>query len=146
MWEDFPNFFTQKANGSFCQKSDILSRRRPKTVHTQGLVAKVEWEVVENPMNLTAIYESGSDTVLMRISETANLFEDSDGLTPSIALKFLIDGQESYNIFGMQALTASGDWNFFDPNLSNRLDPLDTSVEAGYITDQTLRKKMVEGN
>ena len=97
-------------------------------------------------MNLTAIYESGSDTVLMRISETANLFEDSDGLTPSIALKFLIDGQESYNIFGMQALTASGDWNFFDPNLSNRLPPLDTSVEAGYITDQTLRKKMVEGN
>ena len=38
-WTEAPQFFTQKANGSFCQRSDELSRNRTKTTHTQGLVA-----------------------------------------------------------------------------------------------------------
>ena len=97
-------------------------------------------------MGYTAILESGSDTVVMRISEMSNLFEDSDGLTPSIGLKFLIDGQESYNIMAMDGFVASGEWNFFEPALTNRLFVFDDTDEAQYIMDETLRKKLTEGN
>lgn len=41
MWEEFDNFFKQRANGSFCQKSDEMKKRRLKTSHTQGVVARV---------------------------------------------------------------------------------------------------------
>ena len=39
-----------------------------------------------------------SDTVLLRFSESGNLHEESEGLTPSVALKFLRDGTKSANI------------------------------------------------
>jgi len=146
MWTKHPNFFTQRANGSFCQRSDELSKRRPKTMHTQGLVAHVSWEPLDNDLGYTAIYESGSDTVVLRISEMANLFDESPGLTPSVALKFLIDGEESYNIMAMQSFLPSESWNFFDADLSNRLKPFDVEDTTGYIMDQTLRKKMVEAS
>jgi len=92
MWTKHDQFFTQKANTSFCARSDMMPTRRLKTTHTQGLVAHVAWEPVENDLGYTAIYESGSDTVVLRISEMANLFDGSTGLTPSVAIKFLIDG------------------------------------------------------
>ena len=47
-WERFPRFFSQKGNGSFCQNSDEIKRNRPKTTHTQGLVAKVSWIPTSN--------------------------------------------------------------------------------------------------
>ena len=40
---DFPNFFTQSSFESFCRVSDELFGDRVKTVHTQGVVAKVDW-------------------------------------------------------------------------------------------------------
>ena len=33
-WEEMPLFFTQKANGSFCQRPDTLNKKRLKTTHT----------------------------------------------------------------------------------------------------------------
>lgn len=33
-WTSMPNFFTQRSNGSFCQRSDTLSKKRLKTTHT----------------------------------------------------------------------------------------------------------------
>jgi len=47
-WKEFPNFFTQKANGSFCLPGDAAKWKRKKTTHTQGVVAKVQWVPVEN--------------------------------------------------------------------------------------------------
>ena len=47
----------------------------------------------------SGIYAEGSETVVMRLSETNNLYEGASGLTPSVAFKFLIDGKESENIF-----------------------------------------------
>jgi len=35
----FPEFFTQKAQVSFCNNSDEIRNNRNKTTHTQGLVA-----------------------------------------------------------------------------------------------------------
>lgn len=59
------------------------------------MTAAVEWKVFENDLGYSSIYKTGSKSVLMRLSETANLFEGSDGLTPSIALKFLVKDKES---------------------------------------------------
>ena len=98
-WSEFPNFFTQKANGSFCQRSDILNKKRLKTTHTQGVVGQVEWVPVDNDEGYTGIYKSGSDAVLIRLSQTVNLIEASSGLFPSMALKFLRDNDEAENLF-----------------------------------------------
>ena len=96
MWSEFPRFFTQRAVGSFCTAADEMNgigrSTRKKTTHTQGLVAHVEWVPVEGH-RYSGIYASGSDTVIMRLSESFNLTEESTGLTPSVAFKFLIDGK-----------------------------------------------------
>mmetsp|Transcript_7251 Transcript_7251/g.8393 ORF Transcript_7251/g.8393 Transcript_7251/m.8393 type:complete len:93 (-) Transcript_7251:819-1097(-) len=92
MWTKHDQFFNQNANASFSFVGDELPASRPKTTHTQGLSAIVDWELVENDMGLSGVYGTGSDSVVMRISEMANLYDGSTGLTPSVAFKFLIDG------------------------------------------------------
>ena len=94
--------------------------RRQKTTHTQGLVAKVQWEPVENN-GYSGIFETGSDHVIMRLSEAKNLNQHSKGLTPSAAFKFLIDGVESQNIMVMDSFLESSSWNFFEEPLKNRV-------------------------
>ena len=101
MWARFPQFFTQKAAKSFNLKSDQLPKNRHKITHTQGLTAHVEWETVDNDYGFSGIYGSGSETVLLRLSQTSNLTEDANGLHPSIALKFLVDGEQSTNVVAM---------------------------------------------
>lgn len=123
-----------------------MHKSRLKTTHTEGLVAAVEWDVVDNDLGYTAIYKTGSTSALVRLSETTNLTEDSPGLTPSMGLKFLVKNHESQNILAMESFMPSSSWNFFDGVLSNRVKPIDTSTTTGYIMDETLRKKMVEGS
>lgn len=101
--------------------------------------------MVDNDLGYTAIYKTGSTSALVRLSETTNLTEDSPGLTPSMGLKFLVKNYESQNILAMESFMPSSSWNFFDGVLSNRVKPIDTSTTTGYIMDETLRKKMVEG-
>lgn len=82
----------------------------------------------------------------MRISESANLTSSTRRLRPSIALKFMIDGKPSKNIFGSEAISfdPSTQYNFLEPTLKNRLGSFDTSNPVGYIMDQTVRKKITE--
>ena len=60
-----------------------------KLAHIQGVVAKVSWKPIAN--DWTGFFETGSENVLMRFSETGMLHEDSAGLKPSVAFKFLRD-------------------------------------------------------
>ena len=143
-WKEFPNFFTQKSNGSFCQNSDGARPNRPKTTHTQGVVAKVEWVPVENDLGYTGIYDSGSDTVILRLSETNNLSEATTGLMPSMALKFLLNGRKSENILAMHSMKPTDSWNFFENPMSNRVEPFDPKED--FIEFQTVHKKMSEGS
>jgi len=84
-------------------------------IHTQGLVAKVQWIPVNNEEGYTGIYEEGSDAMILRLSQTANLTSYTKGLTPSLALKFLINGKESDNIVAMNDFNPNeGSWNFFE--------------------------------
>jgi hypothetical protein len=67
-------------------------------------VAKVEWVPTDAAIaeGYTGMMKTGSDHIVMRLSETNNLDEDtSTGLLPSMALKFLRDDAMSYNIFAM---------------------------------------------
>jgi hypothetical protein len=102
-WTLFPNFFKQKGNGSFCQSSDEIKKKRPKTTHSQGLVARVSWipttDEYETPY--TGMYAEQQDEVILRLSETQMLTDASTGLQPSLALKFLVDSFRSSNLFAM---------------------------------------------
>jgi len=112
-WELFPNFFKQKGNGSFCQSSDEIKKNRPKTTHTQGLVAKVSWiPTTTATTKYTGMYASQQDEVIIRLSETQMLTDESSGLQPSLALKFLVDGRRSDNLFAMSGMKPTDSWDF----------------------------------
>ena len=129
-WADFAKIFTNKANGSFCQNSDELKRNRPKTTHTQGVVAKASWLPVAGN-GYTGFYASESNHNIIRFSQTTNLHEGSQGLLPSFALKFLVDGRKSQNIFGMPSFKETDSWDFFDQDMKSRLEPFVPEDENG---------------
>ena len=111
-----PEFFTQRAETTFWDTSDEIKKNRFKMNHTQGLVAQVEWIPTDESraMGLTGMMGSGSDTVVMRLSQALILDEEtSPGLLPSVAFKFLRDGNVSRNIFGMPSFTPTDSWNWF---------------------------------
>jgi len=61
----------------------------------------------------TGVFE-GAENVLIRMSET-DVFVDgvTQGLNPSIALKFLRDGRKAANQFGMVSFEGTQSWDFF---------------------------------
>ena len=75
-YEHLPLLFTQDVHMSFDRQADELQSPgyplRPKTKHSQGVVAKVSWEDLEGH-DYTGLFEGGSDLGLMRLSE-ANYF------------------------------------------------------------------------
>ena len=96
-----------------------MKKANKKVSHTQGVVAKVRY-VAEEDNGYHGILGSGSDTVLLRFSQTTNLHELSPGLLPSMALKFLRDGIESANILTMPTFDETDSWNFFESPFTNR--------------------------
>ena len=99
----------------------------------------------------TGVYADGSNTVVMRLSETNNLYEGASGLTPSVAFKFLIDGHQSENIFAMNSFKQSDSWNFFEKPLKSRLLTKNDFKEmpanpTDKIIMDTMFKKMVEAS
>lgn len=140
----FPDYFTNDANGSFCQFADEQQFRRVKMTHTQGVVAKAEWVPYDNNLGYTGIYETGSDHVIIRLSETANLTSESEGLHPAVAIKFLRDGTFAENIVATPNLTGSDSWDFFHEPMKTRVQPFDPETHP--IEVDTKQKKMVEAS
>jgi len=88
--------------------------------------------------------ESGSDHIIMRLSETNNLDETtSPGLLPSVAFKFLRDNDMSYNVFAMPSFSPTDSWNFFEKPFLNVVKPFDKKKHE--IERKTVLKKMTEG-
>lgn len=82
----------------------------------------------------------------MRLSETRNLTPASNGLTPAIAFKFLIDGVRSENLFAMANFDGKDEndrtsWDFFHRQLSNRVRRFPDRCER-----DTIEKKLIEGS
>lgn len=133
-WAELSEIFSAKTNGSFCQYSDEQQAWRLKTTHTQGMVAKASWVPMnqENwPQAYTGYYATESHDNIIRFSQTINLTEISGGLLPSLAMKFLIDGTYSQNIFGMPSFHETSSWDFFDTNMKSRLDHFVPADENG---------------
>lgn len=111
-------------------------------------MAKVEWRKFDNEQGIeySGIYSTGSDNVILRLSETNNLTEFSEGLLPGVALKFLLDGIKSENLLAMPNLTGideegNGSWDFFHRPLKSRVERFTDSCEL-----ETKEKKMIEAN
>lgn len=88
----------------------------------------------------------------MRMSDVNFLYEGSIGHTPSIALKFLLDGKESENIFAQYNLLPGDSHNFFTETISNRIFTIGRDFEDEELNNPedpmvaTIMKKMVEGS
>ena len=143
MWKHFDEAFIQKSPHALCQRADEVQKGRKKVQHTQGVVAKVKY-VAEPNNGLSGILGSGSDTALLRFSESMYLHEESAGLTPSVAVKFLRDGMKSANILAQPSFKNSGSWNFMKEPFKTRVEMFDPAVDK--IEVATIEKKLLGGS
>lgn len=102
--------------------------------------------MVDNNEGYSGIYSTGSDHVIMRLSETKNLTEHSTGLNPGVALKFLLDGIKSENLHAMSNFTGVDEqgntsWDFFHRPFANRVERFPDSCER-----DTVERKMIEAS
>ena len=130
--------------------------RRLKITHTQGVVAKIAWISEKNTeINpYTGILKTGSHKAIIRLSQASILHELSDGLTPSFAIKFFIDGNldrgenfgngESQDIVAMPAFTESGSWNFLEGTYSNHVAAFEKDTHPCEV--DTLVRKLRDAN
>jgi len=131
---------------------DEMRKTRNKTTHTQGIVAKIEWRPVVNTdpeENFSGIYEHGSEHAILRMSSTKNLTASSQGILPAIAIKFLITGKESTNLFAMPNFTGKDEngqesWDFFHRPLGSRVARFADDTED--CERATLETKMLQAN
>ena len=115
---DLHEHFHNNLGGTYGHEGDEMpNRNRVKSVHQQGLVAKVKYVPNGDPTSYTGIFK-GSDYAIIRLSD-ADLFvdgiQDSNGGTfrqthtaPSIAIKFLRNRRPSANYLGMVGFDNQG--------------------------------------
>ena len=122
----FPEGLEANQNNTFCVLSDEMRRNRNKFVHAQGVHAKVKWNPVSKAEGnkYTGMFATGSDSVIMRLSETQNITKYTPGLLPSVAFKFLRDGEKSSDIVAMPSFEPTRSWNFFEPAMNTRVAPI----------------------
>jgi len=66
----------------------------------------------------------------MRLSETGNIGEHTNGLRGSAAFKFFLDGRKSENVIVSGGFKESGSWNFFERDMANRVEAFDSVEDA----------------
>ena len=121
-WVEWGEFFNMDVKHAFKKRGDELPQGIKKLSHTQGLVAKVKWTPIGDANGYTGMFKTGMDNVIMRLSETGMLQEDSVGLMPSVAFKILRDGSFSDNVVAMPSFLGSKSWNFFENQMDTRVD------------------------
>jgi len=108
-----------------------LFQRRPKLIHSVGVVADAVWKVVPNSLGYTGIFESGCSKMYIRLSLAREPATGPGGYTPGISMKLLRDGVPSGNMFAMYSLQGQDTWNFFANDLTNHVP--DLSDNAAFI-------------
>lgn len=77
---------------------------------------------------------------LIRMSEANfGLLDEAPGLTPSIAIKFLIDGEKSVNHLANFSFGPSDSFNFFANDLRSKIELFEHEMDI-----QTIQKKFTE--
>jgi len=134
----FPNplqlaeLFIEDMNLSFSTEGDDmpeqLLQRRPKLIHSVGVVADAVWKVVPNSLGYTGIFESGCSKMYVRLS-CAHDPTGPGGYAPGLSIKVLRDEVPSGNMFAMFSLQGQGsNWNFFAHDLTNHVPDLSANA------------------
>lgn len=110
-YEHLAHLFSGNENKSFTIESDELPKDRPKVNHATGVVAKVRWKPMA-PSVYTGMFGSES-TALLRMSEANFDLPETQGLTPSLAIKFTRDGIRSVNLLANVSFEPKPSFNFF---------------------------------
>jgi hypothetical protein len=99
--------------------TQFLIQRRPKLVHSVGVVAQARLVITNNTQKYTGIFESGCKHALVRMSLATK--PNKIGITPGLALKFLRTGQHSANMFALYSTSPQTGFNFFAHDLTNHI-------------------------
>lgn len=109
-------FSTKHLAQTFTNPSDEFLKKRVKLIHTFGGVAKINFRVTHET-NYTGILKTGALGII-RLS-LAKLGKPN---TPGMAMKFLVDGQKSQNMFAMFSLDGQGkNHNFFANDFESKI-------------------------
>jgi len=132
---ELAELFIEDMNLSFDTEGDDmpeqLFQRRPKLIHSVGVVADAQWKVVPNSLGYTGIFESGCSRMYVRLSLAREPDTSPGGYTPGLSMKLLRNGVPSGNMFAMYSLQGQDSWNFFDHDLTNHVP--DLSDNAAFI-------------
>lgn len=111
---------------SFTNDSDEFGSKKTKLIHTYGSVAKVSFRVTHQT-EYTGLFKSGALGII-RLS----LAKIGPPFTPGLALKLLVDGEKSQNIFAMYSLDGQGEnFNFFANSFETKIhDPEATVIKV----------------
>ena len=93
--------------------------RRKKLVHTKGVVGTVEW-VSNGEHDYTGLFQ-GADYGIVRLSDAGFLmkdFSETEIFSPSVAMKWFVDGVKSRNLLGQVSFDGTNDDYFFAEDLS----------------------------
>ena len=139
-WAEIPTLFTQNMNTSFQGGRDEMPRGRFKINHSQGVVAKVSWEDQGNH-SYTGLYDGGSDLGLIRLSEGNFLLpgDETPGLTPTLAVKFLRDGMDSVNLLANTSFEPIDSFNFFAADFRSHIPSF-----RDQCLEDTIERKFIE--
>ena len=88
---------------------------RRKVVHTTGPACKVRLEA--SPAHIFTGGFSKAEHMILRFSMPVEPTEDN--INPSMGLKWLRDGIDSANVFGMNNVNGQSSWNFFYQEMYN---------------------------
>lgn len=100
---------------------DVMPAGRPKYVHSVGSVCKVNM-VVDSISEFSGIFEPGTQSGIVRLG-TSTPFNETRGITPGMALKFMRSGVPSANVLVAADLgiNPNASYNYFGPVQSNHL-------------------------
>lgn len=135
--------FDLDMNKTTCRSADEIPGR-PKMVHQQGVVASVRYKSLENH-EYTGLFK-GANYGIMRLSDSGILVDGYEESNPSVALKFMIDYEQSENLVFMI------DWNnqqtrHFFPKDDDGYKLFTTHPEpfigSDYCNQETILRKML---
>ena len=133
-YEYLDDFFQQRMAVTTCRRADEMKPSHKKLLHAQGVVGLVTWENVGNH-TFTGLYSTDTQG-LLRFSESNFAVKEQNGLSPSLAIKFLRDGMESVNMFGAPGFEPMGSWNFFDNMFQSHVDVHENEENFDTITQK----------
>jgi len=107
----------------------FLVQRRPKLIHSVGVVLDSVWKVVPNSLGYTGIFAMGCENLYVRLSCARVPTNGTGGYTPGLSLKCLRTGLPSGNMFAMFSLQGQDSWNFFKHDLTNHVPDLSSNAE-----------------